>query len=260
MNYSLRACIWLFSFVPWVLVLFVECNSSFRAVVSFKCLAFPDLGLILRSETCNCLSVLAAGPRDRGFPGSSLGKETACNAGDLSSIPGSGRSPAGRNDNPLQYSCLENPMVRGAWWATVHGATRVGQDLETKPQAPRDRSQPQGDGRGTRRLMSRGCSLSYLLRLGFPVSSWALVCFPAISIYTCCLGEGLVGSAGLTNPNYAGLGLASSHQNPQTPQQLQALLHNSTVSGLWPSVLFLSQSNPICLPSVMSYLNFPVNG
>ena len=117
-------------------------SCSFRAVVSFKCLAFPDLGLILRFETCNCLSLLAAGPHASGFPGSSVGKETAYNAGDLSSIPGSGRSLAGRSDNPLQYSCLENPMVRGAWRATVHGATRVGQDLATKPQASRDRSQP----------------------------------------------------------------------------------------------------------------------
>ena len=46
------------------------------------------------------------------FPGGSDGKESACNGGD----PGSGRSPGERNDNPLQYSCLENPMDRGAWW------------------------------------------------------------------------------------------------------------------------------------------------
>ena len=43
---------------------------------------------------------------------------------DVGSIPGSGRSPGGGNDNPLQYSCLENPMARGAWWATVHGVTK----------------------------------------------------------------------------------------------------------------------------------------
>ena len=81
-----------------------------------------------------------------GFPGSSAGKESACNAGDLSLIPGSGRSPSEgkgyplqyswvslvvqtvknlpamreRHGNPLQYSCLENPMDRGAWWVTVH--------------------------------------------------------------------------------------------------------------------------------------------
>ena len=56
-----------------------------------------------------------------GFPYSSVGKESACNAGDLGSIPWLGRSPGERNGNPLQYSRLENPMDRGAWWATVHG-------------------------------------------------------------------------------------------------------------------------------------------
>ena len=51
-------------------------------------------------------------------------KESACNAGDPGSIPGSGRSPGEGNDNPLPYSCLGNPMDRGAWWATVHGVTK----------------------------------------------------------------------------------------------------------------------------------------
>ena len=48
----------------------------------------------------------------------------AYSTGDSSSIPGSGRSPGEENDNPLQYSCLENPMDRGAWWATVHGVAK----------------------------------------------------------------------------------------------------------------------------------------
>ena len=56
----------------------------------------------------------------RGFPGGSEGKEFACNVGDPGSIPGLGRPPAEGNGNPLQYPCLENPMDRGAWWATVH--------------------------------------------------------------------------------------------------------------------------------------------
>ena len=56
----------------------------------------------------------------RGFSGGSDSKEFACNAGDLSSIPGSGQSPGEGNGNPLQYSCLENCMDRGAWRATVH--------------------------------------------------------------------------------------------------------------------------------------------
>ena len=60
----------------------------------------------------------------KGFPGGSDGKESACSAGDEGSIPGSGRSPGEGNDNPLQYSCLGNPMNRGAWQATVHGVAK----------------------------------------------------------------------------------------------------------------------------------------
>ena len=57
--------------------------------------------------------------RAQGFPGGSDTKESACNAGDMSLIPGLGRSPGEGNGYPLQYSCLENCMDRGAWWATV---------------------------------------------------------------------------------------------------------------------------------------------
>ena len=62
-----------------------------------------------------------------------LVKESACNSGDLGLIPGLGGSPGEGNGNPLQYSCLENPMDRGAWQATVYGVTRVRYDLVTKP-------------------------------------------------------------------------------------------------------------------------------
>ena len=58
------------------------------------------------------------------FPGSSDSKESACNAGDPDLIPGSGRSSGDGNGYPLQYSCLENSMDRGAWWAIVHEATK----------------------------------------------------------------------------------------------------------------------------------------
>ena len=58
------------------------------------------------------------------FPGSSDGKVSAYNAGDWDSIPGLGRSPGGGNGNPPQYSCLENPIDRGAWWAAVHGVAK----------------------------------------------------------------------------------------------------------------------------------------
>ena len=56
----------------------------------------------------------------KGFRGGSEVKVSACNIGDLGSIPGSGRSPGEGDGNPFQYYCLENPMDRGAWWATVH--------------------------------------------------------------------------------------------------------------------------------------------
>ena len=59
-----------------------------------------------------------------GLPCGSVGKESACNAGDPGSIPGMGRSPGEGNGNPLQYSCLENPMDRGVWVTTVHGVTK----------------------------------------------------------------------------------------------------------------------------------------
>ena len=59
-----------------------------------------------------------------GFPGGSEVKVSARNAGNLGSIPGLGRSPGEGNGNPLQYSCLENPMDGGDWWATVHGVAK----------------------------------------------------------------------------------------------------------------------------------------
>ena len=58
------------------------------------------------------------------FPGDTVVRESACSAGDSGSIPGWGRSPREGNDNPLQYSCLANPMDREDWWATVHRVTK----------------------------------------------------------------------------------------------------------------------------------------
>ena len=68
---------------------------------------------------CDALS-----PQNHGFPGSSEGKESACNLGDLGSIPGLGRSPGEENGNPRRYSCLEKSMNRGAWNVTVCGVTK----------------------------------------------------------------------------------------------------------------------------------------
>ena len=76
-----------------------------------------------------------------GFPGASEGKESACNAGDLSSIPGSGRFPGEENGSPLQYSCLENPMDTGAWRATVNGVARESDTIE---QLNNDKKGPEG--------------------------------------------------------------------------------------------------------------------
>ena len=66
-----------------------------------------------------------------GFPGGSVGKESACNAGDLGSIPRLGRCPGDRNGYSLQYSCLENHMDGGAWRATVHGVAKSRTRLST---------------------------------------------------------------------------------------------------------------------------------
>ena len=72
------------------------------------------------------------------FPGGSEVKASAYDVGDLGSIPGSGRSPGEGSGNPLQYSCLESPMDRGAWWATVHGVAKSRTQLSdfTAPHYP----------------------------------------------------------------------------------------------------------------------------
>jgi len=73
-------------------------------------------------------------PRTLGLPWWLSGKNPPASSGDMGSIPGSGRSPGEGNGNLLQCSCLGNLMHRGAWWATVHGVTRVRHDLATKQQ------------------------------------------------------------------------------------------------------------------------------
>ena len=68
-----------------------------------------------------------------GFPHSSVGKESACSAGDPGSVPWLGKSPEEENGNPFQYFSLENSIDRGAWQATVYEVKRVGHNLATKP-------------------------------------------------------------------------------------------------------------------------------
>ena len=79
----------------------------------------------VRSETTGCVTLkdVLTPPTDS-FPDGSDSKESAGNVGDLGLIPGSGRSLGEGNGNPLQYSCLENSMDRGAWWATVYGVAK----------------------------------------------------------------------------------------------------------------------------------------
>ena len=83
-------------------------------------------------------------------------KNLLANAGELGSIPGLGRSLGGGNGNPLQYSCLENPMDRGAWWAAAHGSQRVGHNLANKQQ--------RALGRGDRDHLCAKCSILVDLR------------------------------------------------------------------------------------------------
>ena len=89
------------------------------------CLAYPSLGHLVLGRGCVWDKIVA----ETNYEPSMLswwlsGKESARNAGDVGLIPGSGRSPGEGNSNPLQYSCLENTMDRGAWRATVHGVTQ----------------------------------------------------------------------------------------------------------------------------------------
>ena len=98
-SFSVR---WFWSLPP------VQCYEPLSILLQALCL--PDLILLV------CSSLLLYGGLD--------GKEFACNAGALGSIPGSGRAPREGNGNPLQYSCLENSMDRGALWTTVHGVTK----------------------------------------------------------------------------------------------------------------------------------------
>ena len=79
------------------------------------------------SNLCNEVAGIRGFPQASGLPQWLSGKESAYSAGvarDVDSIPGLGRSHGGEHGNPLQYSCLENPMDRGVWWATVHGVTK----------------------------------------------------------------------------------------------------------------------------------------
>ena len=82
------------------------------------------------------MNILAILIQRCGFPGGLVVKNPPANAADAGSIPGSGRSLGGGNGNPLQYSCLDNPMGRGAWWATVHGIAKGQTQLSEHTHTP----------------------------------------------------------------------------------------------------------------------------
>ena len=92
--------------------------STVKGHLSHQCRYYPDL--ICAPYSWRKMESFTR----KGFPGGSDDKESACNAGDPGSIPGLGRCPGERQGNPLQYSCLENSTVRGAWWATGHGVAK----------------------------------------------------------------------------------------------------------------------------------------
>ena len=121
--FSLILSIPLELFLIQIMIVFLSC-----ATITVLCI--PPYWCIYSFLQCflNIYHIL------RGFPGGSVVKNPPVHAGDVGSIPGSGRSLGGGNGNPLQYSCLENPMDRGDWWDTVHGSQRVGHILETSQQ------------------------------------------------------------------------------------------------------------------------------
>ena len=86
------------------------------------CYVFSDLFYFLNERSSNI--IIDSECEREGLPGGSVVKNLPASAGDTGSIPGSGRSPGEGNSNPLQYSCLGNPLDRGAWWATIHRITK----------------------------------------------------------------------------------------------------------------------------------------
>ena len=105
----------------------VGTGSQVSSQYVWMCVLYPHVCLFTIKSTLCRLSFLLlplGRPNPHGIAGGSEVKASACNAGDLGSIPGSGTSPGEGNGNPLQYSCLENPMDGGALWVTVHGVAK----------------------------------------------------------------------------------------------------------------------------------------
>ena len=131
---SSLSCAWLFA-TPWTVAHQAPLSMKFSSQEYRSGLPFPppgdllNLGIKPRSPSLEANSLLSEPPglcqlMWLGFHGGSDGKKSACNTGNSGPITGSGRCPGGRNGNPLQYSCLENSMDRGVWWATVYGVAK----------------------------------------------------------------------------------------------------------------------------------------
>ena len=127
---------WCLDDLSWALaVLKVGC-MCFWQEAGFMCF-WQEAGcmcfqLVAQAQVCS--HVFALGSKSKGLPSWLRVKNSLAIAGDMGSIPGLEISPAEGNGDPLQYSCLGNPMARGAWWATTHGGHRVRQNLATKQQ------------------------------------------------------------------------------------------------------------------------------
>ena len=112
----------------WSFSFSISPSSEYSGLISFWIDGFDVLAVsrVFSSTTVQKPQFFGVQPSF----GGSYGKESACNAGHPRSIPGSGRSPGEGNGNPLQYSCLENPMNRGDWRATVHGVAKESDTTE----------------------------------------------------------------------------------------------------------------------------------
>ena len=118
---------WPYPGPPFALLSHSSCCTHLSQTLGIDrpiCLQFPLQKAQKYIEETSKVPFIVNGITGAYFPGGSDGKASTCNAGDPGLIPRSGRSPGEGNGNPLQYSCLENSMDRGDWWATVHGVAK----------------------------------------------------------------------------------------------------------------------------------------
>ena len=118
--------VWIFA-IPWTIASQAPLSIEFSKQEYCSGLSFPSPGDLpnsgIKPRFLHCRQILYCLSHQGSLSGS-VGKESSCNAGDPGSVPGWGKSPGEGNGNPLQYSCLENPMDRGASWAIDHGVAK----------------------------------------------------------------------------------------------------------------------------------------